>query len=182
MTVKPPAVNVVAPPKLPVHTPAKPPAKRPTPNGNYRAFNTPSELWDLACDYFEWVKLNPLQEAKVFCGKDGIEKTELAKVRAMTHQGFRIHISISGDSYHDYKKHPDYREVFSAIDDIIWEQKFTGAAAGLLNPAIIARELGLKESTEISGPNGGPIESIRAEITHEMDAETAAEIYRDLMK
>jgi hypothetical protein len=42
--------------------------------------------------------------------------------------------------------------------DIIYTQKFTGAAAGFLNPNIIARDLGLKEHTDTTQRIGKELE------------------------
>jgi hypothetical protein len=46
------------------------------------------------------------------------------------------------------------------IEKVIYNQKFTGAAADLLNSNIIARELGLsdKVQNEHTGANGGAIQ------------------------
>ena len=46
----------------------------------------------------------------------------------------------------------------SQVEDIIRTQKFEGASAELLNVSIIARDLGLADKSEHSGPNGGAIE------------------------
>ena len=43
------------------------------------------------------------------------------------------------------------------MNNIIRTQKFTGAAAYMLNANIIARDLGLANKEELSGPNGKPI-------------------------
>jgi len=54
----------------------------------------------------------------------------------------------------------DFSQIVKAIRQIIYEQKFAGATAGLMNPNIIARDLGLKDKSEsaLIGPNGGPIQ------------------------
>ncbi|MDC9826565.1 terminase small subunit, partial [Devosia sp. ZB163] len=43
------------------------------------------------------------------------------------------------------------------VDEIIRAQKFEGAAAGLLNPNIIARDLGLADKQELTGKGGSPL-------------------------
>jgi hypothetical protein len=48
-------------------------------------------------------------------------------------------------------------QVTTRVDEIIRTQKFQGAAADLLNPNIIARDLGLSEKSEITGANGAPL-------------------------
>ena len=53
-------------------------------------------------------------------------------------------------------------------EEIIYNQKFTGAAADLLNPNIIARELGLadKQQNEHTGVDGKPIaHSVEIKVT-----------------
>ncbi len=42
----------------------------------------------------------------------------------------------------------DFSKVITRIREIIYNQKFTGAAAGFLNPNIIARDLGLVDKAE----------------------------------
>lgn len=41
-----------------------------------------------------------------------------------------------------------YLVVIARIEDIVYNQKFSGAASGFLNPNIIARDLGLADKTE----------------------------------
>ena len=53
-------------------------------------------------------------------------------------------------------------------------QKFTAAAAGFLNAAIIARDLGLAEKHEVAGPGGGPLQTVTTEMTPAEAAEAYA--------
>lgn len=145
-------------------------------------FPNPEMLWAGASEYFDFVEANPLFEAKVFCNKDGILDADVPKMRAMSVRGLCVYLDISTACWSDYTKREGFEYVCEKIENVIWVNKFEGAAAGLLNATMIIRDLGLKESTEISGPNGGPIETVGAKITYDMDAETAAEIYRDLMR
>ena len=46
------------------------------------------------------------------------------------------------------------------MDEIIRTQKFEGASADLLNPNIIARDLGLADKSELTGAGGGAIETV----------------------
>ena len=57
----------------------------------------------------------------------------------------------------------DFSEVTTRVDEIIRTQKFQGAAADLLNPNIIARDLGLADKSELTGKDGGPVEIRRIE-------------------
>lgn len=153
-------------------------------HGRKPTFESPEQLWDAATQYFDWVAENPLQEAIVY---QGVLNEDQAKplMRAMTIDGLCIFLGISHQSLHDYRdKNKDFFEVVTEIKNVIREQKFTGAAAGLLNPNIIARDLGLKDATtnEHSGPDGGPIKTQNETITSTMDPKEASRIYQEMLK
>jgi hypothetical protein len=80
-------------------------------------------------------------------------------MRAMTFNGLCIFLDIDRKTWDLYREREEYAAVCARVDGVIREQKFTGAAAGLLNPVIIARELGLADKQEVSGPDGKPIET-----------------------
>ena len=128
-------------------------------------FETADDLWQAAVAYFEWVEENPLQEEKLFHFQGSITRAEVSKMRAMTIAGLCLHMGVSETAWHGWRQEggqyyrPDLAETAATIDAIIREQKFTGAAADLLNPVIIARDLGLSDKSEISGPDGGPIQT-----------------------
>ena len=116
-------------------------------HGRPKKFKTPNDLWIAACEYFKWCEANPLIEVD-FKGKDA-DRVEIPKMRAFTWQGLELFIDI--DRLRDYKTNPEYKgfsPIVTRIEKIIYEQKFTGAAAGFLNPNIIARDLGLVDKTD----------------------------------
>lgn len=116
-------------------------------HGRDKLFETPELLWEAATEYFEWCEANPLIEVD-FRGKDS-DKVELPKMRAFTLHGLCIYLDCSTSYFRNFKPPTeDFLTVVTRIQETIYEQKFTGAAAGFLNPNIIARDLGLKDSTE----------------------------------
>ena len=60
-------------------------------------------------------------------------------------------------TFYEYAKKDDYSNITTRIEDAIYQQKLEGAAADLLNPNIIARELGLKDQQEITGKDGAAV-------------------------
>ena len=122
-------------------------------DGRDRIYKTPDELWVKCCEYFTWVEANPLKEQRVFSTKTGIIKTNVSKTRAMTLAGLNIRLGISKDTFSNYRKRPEFKWVVEAVDDIMYSQKFEGAAAGMLNACIIARDLGLKDKSEVHNTN-----------------------------
>ena len=131
--------------------------------GRPAVFESPQAMWDAALAYFKWAEDNPLMEAKAFSFQGSSWVESLPKMRAFTLDGFWLHSGMSKSSWYDYKEKDVFSEVITRIETSIREQKFTGAAADLLNPNIIARDLGLKDTTsnEHTGANGGPIQSVQ---------------------
>lgn len=126
-------------------------------HGRKPIFESPEALWAACCEYFEWVEANPLQEEKLFAYQGTVVRETVSKMRAMTLDGLHVFLDIGTQTWADYRARDDFSEVVSRVERIIREQKFTGAAADLLNPNIIARDLGLKDKNEISGDPNSPL-------------------------
>ena len=137
-------------------------------HGRNPIFETPEQLWVAACEYFQWVEDNPLYEEKIFHSQGIITKDTITKMRAMTIGGLRIFLGICEQTWVNYKNNPDFLGVVKEVEEIIYNQKFTGAAADMLNSNIIARELGLadKQQNEHTGVDGKPIaHSVEIKVT-----------------
>lgn len=114
-------------------------------------FETPEALWEACLEYFQWVIENPLHEQKAFAHQGTVVTAELEKMRAMTVAGLCLHLGISEQTWYEWEKDEGLSEVASRARRVIYAQKFEGAAAGLLNANIIARELGLREGIDQTG-------------------------------
>ena len=149
--------------------------------GHPQAFNSPIELWNKAVEYFEWCEVSKLECEKVFCSQGVITTANEPKTRAMTIQGLCLFLNISTKTYYNYKERDEYSEVVEAIADIIYEHKFTGAAAGIFSANIITRDLGLKDrqETEITGESITPWSMI---IAGTDDPKEASEAYMQMIK
>lgn len=123
-------------------------------------FTNPDDLWSACCEYFEWSDNNPLHEARAFAYEGNVTIEPLPKMRAMTLAGLCMFLDIEQSTWREWRhSRPDLLAVIKKVDDVIYRQKFEGASAGMLNTNIIARDLGLADRNELSGPNGGPIET-----------------------
>ena len=123
---------------------------------------TAAELLAGAEEYFQWVEANPLKEQKAFMFQGEIVISEVEKLRAMTLVGLCLRLEISNETFRKYgERDGDYPEVTQRIRDVIYEQKFTGAAADLLNSTLIARDLGLRDHKTVE--NDGVIKVVMSE-------------------
>lgn len=119
-------------------------------NGRDKQFKTPRALLKACNEYFEWVNENPLKElvlmkVKVSRDKEEIQKVEMPKMRPFTLEGLCNFIDLSVKGFKLYEGREEFIPVTTRVRQIIYNQKFEGAAANLLNGNIIARDLGLAD-------------------------------------
>lgn len=143
-------------------------------HGRDKIFADKFALQEACHEYFEWVEANPLIETKAFHSQGEITYAEIPKMRAMTLSGLCIFLDISRQTWSDYREREDFIDITSRVEEAIYEQKFTGAAADLLNANIIARDLGLSDKQEVK-----QVAAIKVDAS--MSAQDAAKAYQDLM-
>ncbi len=113
--------------------------------GRDKIFETPEILWSACVEYFEatdsrkWLKTE-------FNGKDAIE-CKVPTETPYTWTGLYLFLDISHTTWQDYEKREAFIAICTRVRNIIYTQKFEGAAVGAFNANIIARDLQLKDST-----------------------------------
>jgi len=122
-------------------------------HGRDALFSSADLLWEAASQYFDWCDKNPLETIE-YNGKDAIE-CKVPKMRSYTYAGLCVYLGCGRTYFNDFKvselgKTKDFSEVLTRIDDILYTQKFEGAAAGLLNQSVICRDLGLSDKQALT--------------------------------
>lgn len=113
-------------------------------------FKNPDDLWKACVEYFEHVEDNPLMSSELVKFQGSATVAELPKMRAMTIEGLCTFLDIPSRSWRHWRdSREDLMPIIHKAEQIMYQQKFTGAAAELLNPNIIARDLGLSDKKEI---------------------------------
>ena len=137
-----------------------------------------------ACEeYFQWVEDNPLKEEKVFHSNGDITRATVAKLRAMTLIGLCRYLGITKETWRTWRnERHDLSGVIEWADGVMYEQKFTGAAADQLNSNIIARDLGLKDNHVLGGDKDNPLRVQSENISADMDPVEAARLYREMVQ
>jgi len=135
-------------------------------HGRDKLFATPELLWKAACEYFEWCENNPLYEEKGFAFQGIVTKEKFAKMRAMTMSQLCFYLNCNEAYFRQFKDNlpqgdKDFSTVIEQIEKTIYNQKFQGAAADLLNANIISRDLGLVEKSKIEHDIPADSETLR---------------------
>ena len=128
-------------------------------HGRDKIFAEPQILWDEAVKYFQWCDKNPLKEQKTTHYLGNIKQYDEKKLRAYTLIGLSLYLNTSSSYLRTFKYNLkgktdktslDFLTVIEQIEETIYEQKFTGAAANMLNHNIIARDLGLIDRKDMT--------------------------------
>lgn len=122
--------------------------KRATRPGRERVFASPSELAASCEEFFEHITTSPLYEAKLTSFQGVNELVNVPKMRAATVNGLCFFLGIATSCWYEYAKRDEFKTLCAAVGEMIREQKFAGAAAGLLKEGIIVRDLGLVDRSE----------------------------------
>ncbi|TBG78611.1 DNA-packaging protein [Rhizobium leguminosarum] len=133
-------------------------------HGRAPIFLTPDVLWEACSEYFAWVEENPLWESKPFAFQGVVTVEPMPKMRAMTISGLCIYLDIARSTWDEYRAKHDFSGIVSRVEEIIRTQKFEGASADLLNPNIIARELGLTEKSDVTHQAGDTLQALMERI------------------
>lgn len=123
--------------------------------GRDTLFKTPELLWEAACEYFQWCEDNPLYETKAFAFQGVITTEEVPVMRAMTLSQLCFYLNCNETYFRTFKRQMSERtsvfnSVITDIEQVIFDQKFQGASANLLNANIISRDLGLIDRTDLT--------------------------------
>lgn len=110
-------------------------------------FETAEELKRAAMEYFQHEYDNPEYKAEF---KDGLIRSTPTRP-LLTITGLCIYLGVGErfwrEKRQEKKDDPDFSPVFEWADQVMYNNKFQGAAKGFFKENIIARELGLKDHT-----------------------------------
>lgn len=141
-------------------------------------FEAPERLLEQIQGYFLWSDASPYQEERIELYRGNYVRGKVPHMRAYTKQGCCAFIGIkvsqwdkwrAGDvdcgppgSTMEQSRRPLVEQVTDILEwaeTIMYEQKFTGAAAGMLNANIIVRDLKLTDKQEASKENSGAVDT-----------------------
>ena len=117
-------------------------------HGRDKIFTSPDILWEACMEYFEatsqrkWVR-------KDWVGKDANE-VERETETPFTLTGLFVFLDIVKQTWANYRDKEGFLDVIARVEQIMYTQMFEGASVGAFNANIIARDLGLKEQTDVN--------------------------------
>lgn len=123
------------------------------PAGKPRKFKTPQDLYNKFQEYIKWVDDNPwIKKEAIKSGEMCGQLIDVPYQRPYTLTGFAVFCKCclqTIENYGNKDMYPEYFGVFKEMETTFTSQKFEGAVVGSFNAHIIARDLGLKDKSEI---------------------------------
>ncbi len=122
-------------------------------HGRDKLFASPQLLWEAACEYFAYIESNPLEEEQLMSYQGETTREKVNKKRPFTMKGLCLYLGCASSYFRVFKAtqkddNHGFLTIIEQIEDVIYNQKFEGAASGLFNGTIISRDLGLIDKTE----------------------------------
>jgi hypothetical protein len=117
-------------------------------HGRDLIFSSPTVLWEACVEYFEatdarkWVR-------KDWVGKDAHE-VERETDTPYTLTGLFVFLDIVKQTWANYRDKEGFMDIIARVEQIMYTQKFEGAAVGAFNANIISRDLGLRDASEVT--------------------------------
>lgn len=117
-----------------------------SPTVKERFFANGEALIAAAIEYFEWADVNPLEQTVVGWYQGEASDHTIYHPRTLTVAGLCAYVGVDRQNWSVWKRdRDDLRLAIEWVEQIMFEQKFSGAAVGLFNASIIARDLGLAD-------------------------------------
>jgi len=124
-------------------------------HGRTPKFENAEKLEDAVSQYFEWNESNPLYKDQLVTFQGSATHEPVAQMRAMTLDGLCMFIGVTRAAWSEWRQNrSDLLDVMAWAESVIYRQKFEGASADLLNPNIIARDLGLADRKDHTSTDG----------------------------
>jgi DNA-packaging protein gp3 len=133
-------------------------------HGRDKLFATPALLLEACQEYFNWVDSKPFYRVEALKGGDKAGKLiKVPNMQPYTIQGLCIYLDCNSVWFNHFEKalegkeddlSKDFSKILTHVREIIYNQKFVGAAVGAFNHSIIQRDLNLREKTELTGEGG----------------------------
>jgi hypothetical protein len=128
-------------------------------HGRDKLFATSTLLWEAACEYFQWCDDNPWVKKETKERVSGKDVTTTPSARPYTIMGLCLYLGCNTQYLSEFKgrlprDEKDFSLVITRIEQVIYTNKFEGAAVGAYNANIIARDLGLRDVTDVNHSGG----------------------------
>lgn len=108
-------------------------------------FTDPEAMAEAFVRYTEHLENNPLQAHKIMVVGQEIKEKGEQKMIPITWAGFAVYCGAHRKFFYNFRTRcgAAFLDIIEMIDDVMFCQKFSGAAAGFFNANLISRELGL---------------------------------------
>ena len=114
---------------------------------------TPEEVFDFAVRYFSWAESEAIKAIETAAFRGVVSENLVHKPRVFTLTGLALFMGVNINRFARWRAEAGYSDVMEFIDNVIYEQKYQLGVAGIINPTIVGKELGIDKPQEIKISN-----------------------------
>ncbi|NHZ46713.1 terminase small subunit [Escherichia phage vB_EcoS_IME542] len=114
---------------------------------------TPEEVFDFAVRYFSWAESEAIKAIETAAFRGVVSENLVHKPRVFTLTGLALFMGVNINRFASWRTEAGYSDVMEFIDNVIYEQKYQLGVAGIINPTIVGKELGIDKPQEITISN-----------------------------
>lgn len=118
--------------------------------GKPRVIDSPADFEEMAFDYINWVKSNPMMKTVTAAFQGEISYRKVPHMRGMTQFGLASHMGVGLSTLKDYGQRSEYSAIYGEVDAIMKSWNLDGALSGDLNHALVARIDGHADKQDIT--------------------------------
>ena len=118
--------------------------------GKPRLIDSPEIFEEIADEYMQWVKNNPVMKTITAAFQGEISYLKVPHQRPMTQYGLAAHLGVGLSKLNDYGARDGFSAIFQKVTAMMTAWNVDGASSGDLNGNIIARIEGLADKQEVS--------------------------------
>ena len=131
-------------------------------DGSKYKFQNVEQLYVACCQWLVWMEQHPLYAEKQFAYQGEITIHAEPRPRILTKHSLLLFLKTSVVDWEAWAKRGDeWYRLRDEVETWIYLNKFEGVNAGFYNQGVVSADLGLtiRYAAELSGANGGPIET-----------------------
>ena len=118
--------------------------------GKPRLIDSPEIFEEIADEYMQWVKNNPVMKTITASFQGEISYLKVPHQRPMTQYGLAAHLGVGLSTLKDYGARDGFSAIFKKVTSKMTSWNVDGASSGDLNGNIIARIEGLTDKQEVN--------------------------------
>lgn len=115
-----------------------------------KTFMSPQQFLDMVISYFSWAESNAVRAIETASFQGVVTENLIHKPRVFTIRGLCLYCGISAAMLTKMRGDVNFAPIVDLIDNVVYEQKYQLAVNGIINSAMVGKELGIDKPATVT--------------------------------